>query len=230
MNELLSISGGIRMKECELLCIIMNPDEEKYFSKVLKKAKYKIIMNGIGTASSSLLEYFGLSEEDKKIVLSIVPKILAKNILHDIKQDLEEPGTGIAFSIPVTSSVKYISDSYKLRNMEDIVMEKACEHLIITIANEGYSQDIMKAAKKGGATGGTLINGRGLDTEKMIKFLGITIEQEKDVVLIIAEDKKRTDIMNAIVHECGIKSAGAGICFSIPVDYVVGLNKHILEN
>jgi hypothetical protein len=45
-----------------------------------------------------------------------------------------------------------------------------------------------------------------------------------------AEDKKRTDIMNAIVHECGIKSAGAGICFSIPVDYVVGLNKHILEN
>ena len=105
------------MKEFELLCIIMNPDEERYFSKVLKKAKYKIIMNGIGTASSSLLEYFGLSEEDKKVVLSIVPKILAKNIIHDIKQDLEEPGTGIAFSIPVTSSVKYIGDSYKLRNM-----------------------------------------------------------------------------------------------------------------
>ena len=109
-------------------------------------------------------------------------------------------------------------------------MEKACEHLIITIANEGYSQDIMKAAKKGGATGGTLINGRGLDTEKMIKFLGITIEQEKDVVLIIAESSKKESIMKSIVHECGIKSAGAGICFSIPVDYVVGLNKHILEN
>lgn len=218
------------MKEFQLLCIIMNPDEEKYFSKALKKGKYKLIMNATGTASSSLLEYFGLSEEDKKIMLSIVPKILAKNILNEIKKDLEEPGTGIAFSIPISSSAKYISDSYKLRNMEDVQMEKATEHLIITIANEGYSQDIMKAAKKGGATGGTLINGRGLDTDKMIKFLGITIEQEKDVVLIIAESEKKESIMKAIVHECGIKSAGAGICFSVPVDYVVGLNKHILEN
>ena len=230
MKQSSNTNGGINMKEFQLLCIIGNPDEEKYFSKALKKAKFKIIMNATGTASSSLLEYFGLSEEDKKVILSIVPKILAKNILNEIKPDLEEPGTGIAFSIPVTSSVKYISDSYKLRNMEDVQMEKANEHLIITIANEGYSQDIMKAAKKGGATGGTLVNGRGLDTEKMIKFLGITIEQEKDVVLIIAESSKKESIMKSIVHECGIKSAGAGICFSIPVDYVVGLNKHILEN
>lgn len=218
------------MKEFQLLCFIMEPDEEKYFSKVLKKAKYKFIMNATGTASSSLLEYFGLEEVDKKVVLSIVPKLLAINILNEVKEELKEPGTGIGFSIPVSSSVKYISESYKLRNMEDVQMEKASEHLIITIANEGYSQDIMKAAKKSGATGGTLVNGRGLDTEKMIKFLGITIEQEKDVVLIIAESDKKTKIMNAIVHECGIKSAGAGICFSVPVDYVVGLNKHILEN
>ena len=33
--------------------------------------------------------------------------------------------------------------------------------------------------------------------------------------------------MNLIVKNCGLKTPGAGICFSLPVDYVVGLNKEI---
>ena len=68
MKKSSNTNGGSNMKEFQLLCFIMEPDEEKYFSKVLKKAKYKFIMNATGTASSSLLEYFGLEEVDKKVV------------------------------------------------------------------------------------------------------------------------------------------------------------------
>ena len=66
------------------------------------------------------------------------------------------------------------------------------------------------------------------ESEKIIKFLGISIEPEKDIVLILANNDKKNEIMNEIVSSCGLKTPGAGICFSLPVDHVVGLKE--LEN
>ena len=106
-------------------------------------------------------------------------------------------------------------------------MQEAKQHLTVTIVNQGYSEKVMTAAKKNGATGGTILNGRGIDNEKIIKFLNIQIEPEKDIVLIIVPTEKKTKIMNAIVEDCGLKTPGAGICFSLPVDYVIGLNKEV---
>ena len=40
---------------------------------------------------------------------------------------------------------------------------------------------------------------------------------------------KENDVMNKIVENCGLKSPGAGICFSLPVDNVIGLNKQVSE-
>ena len=193
------------------------------------KIKFKIMLSGTGTASSSVLDYFGLNEIEKCIVLCIMPSVMSKNILKDMhdKLNIHEPGKGIAFSVPISSSVKHMIDKYKDIKMEDVEMEKANKHLIITIANEGFAETIMSAAKKVGATGGTTISGRGLETEKVIKFLGLSIEPEKDVVLILADSDKKNDIMDQIVDTCGLKTPGAGICFSLPVDYVVGLDKEI---
>jgi len=42
-------------------------------------------------------------------------------------------------------------------------------------------KEAYNAAKKAGATGGTALNGRGLETDKIIKFLGISIEPEKEI-------------------------------------------------
>lgn len=220
------------MSKLTLLTIVSSVNKEKYYLKILNKyrIKFKAITHGRGTASSSLLEYFGLNEVERVIMLAIVPSIMSKYILKymDEKMKMSEPGNGIAFTISLSSSTKYMNDTYAKVEMEDIDMEDANKHLIITIANEGFAEIIMNAAKKVGATGGTTINGRGLETEKIIKFLGISIEPEKDIVLILADNDKKNDIMNEIVSSCGLKTPGAGICFSIPVDHVAGLN-HNLE-
>ena len=104
-------------------------------------------------------------------------------------------------------------------------MDEVKQHLIITITNEGYAEKVMTEAKKAGATGGTTLNGRALQNEKAIKFLNISIEPEKDVVLILVPIEKKNNIMNSIVENCGLKTPGAGICFSLPVDHVVGLHQ-----
>lgn len=219
------------MDSLNMLFIIVNQTDEKKILKILNKYKvgFKYIMYGEGTASSSLLEYFDLNDEEKAIVLSVLPNNLCKKILIELKNkiNVSECGKGIGFSIPLYSSTKYMLDFYKNHEMEDIDMEEAYQHLIVTIVNQGYSEKVMNEAKKGGATGGTTINGRGLGDGKAIKFLNISIEPEKDIVLILVPTDKKNDIMEAILNNCGLKTPGAGICFSLPVDHVVGLNKEI---
>ena len=215
------------MNNLSLLMIIASRPIEKTYLDLLEKykVKFKAVSYGKGTSSSSLLNYFGLNEVEKVVIFAVLPKIVGKHILRYTKSKLKinEPGKGIAFTIPLSSSTKYMQEVYKDIKLEDFEMNETNKHLIITIANEGFAEMVMNAGKKAGATGGTTINGRGLETEKIIKFLGISIEPEKDIVLILTDDDKKTPIMNEIVNTCGLKTPGAGICFSVPVENVAGL-------
>ena len=107
--------------------------------------------------------------------------------------------------------------------------KKNCEyHLIVTIVTEGFSEQVMNTAKKSGAGGGTLIRGRSLDqTNSKRQFLGFSIEPEKDVILIVAKNDLKNDIMNAIVENTGLKTKGGGIVFSLPITDVIGLYEQI---
>ena len=229
MKLLLIMIGSVNMNNLSLLITIAGKDKEKKYLNILNsnKVKFQALTYGTGTASSSLLEYFGLNELSRVLIFAVMPRIKAKHVLKDMdaKIQMQLPGNGISFTIPLSSSTKYMQDSYR-EKMEDIEMDSLNKHLIVTIANEGYAEIIMNAAKKVGAQGGTTINGRGLETEKIIKFLGVSIAPEKDIVLILTDDNDKNNIMNEIVSTCGLQTPGAGICFSLPVDYAMGLKNN----
>ena len=94
---------------------------------------------------------------------------------------------------------------------------------IFCIVNSGYSEAVMDAAKKFGARGGTVINARGTASKDAEKFFGITIEPEKEIVMILVPAKCKDDILHALYKEVGLDTAGQGIAFSLPVDSVVGI-------
>lgn len=216
------------MDNLNLLFIIINQIDEEKIIKCLDRYNvgFKYAMYGEGTASSSILHYFDLNDEKKIILMLILPTIICKNIMINLKQNIniDDFGKGIAFSIPLSSGSKYMLDFYKNHEVEDVNMENVQQELIITIVNQGYSEQVMNVAKKFGANGGTLISGRGLGNGESIKFLNITIDPEKDIILNLVSSDLKHKIMNMIVENCGLKSPGAGICFSVPVNYVVGLN------
>ena len=85
----------------------------------------------------------------------------------------------------------------------------------------------MDAAKRVGASGGTLINGIGLGSSEAKKFLGITIEPEKDVVLIITPKEEKIKVMEEVTKDVGLSQEGRGILFSMPVDNVIGLSERL---
>lgn len=95
--------------------------------------------------------------------------------------------------------------------------------LIVTIVNRGFADEVMFAAKKAGARGGTIVNARGTGAQEQKSFFGSVIEPEKEMVLIIAPKEDRAAIMEAVGRDAGLSHEGMGICFSLPVDAAVGI-------
>lgn len=202
--------------------------------------KYKLPLNlfthGFGAANSEIYDILGFGESKKAITLSITTEPMAQYILKILRSEmsLNKPGTGIAFTIQVSSissvlsmlcnstDVKEYSESEEMHMIQNMPYD-----LILTIVNNGYFDEVMEVAKKSGATGGTLIHARGLASEEAAKFLGITIQSEKDIVLILTPHENRQKIMESITHEIGLSTPGKGICFSLPVNATLGLGAHI---
>ncbi len=214
----------------ELLCLISNDNEDKTIKPLYDKFNmpFNLTTYGEGTASSSTLEYFGLEDIKKYIYFSLIYEKDKKEILKSIKDNLEldKPGYGICFTIPLSGSTKYILDKLRTEDneMKEDNKKKKMHHLIVTIVSEGFSEKVMNSAKKAGAFGGTLINGRSIyQTNSKRQFLGFSIEPEKDVILIVTEDGKTNNIMDAIVKDTGLKTEGGGIIFSLPITEAIGL-------
>ncbi len=101
---------------------------------------------------------------------------------------------------------------------------KNAHEVIFCIVNSGFSEAVMDAAKEFGARGGTVIRARGTANSEAEKLFGITIQPEKEVVMILVPTKIKNDILHALYKEVGLQTPGQGIAFSMPVDNVVGLS------
>jgi nitrogen regulatory protein PII len=103
---------------------------------------------------------------------------------------------------------------------------KGYDHeVIFCIVNAGFSETAMDAAKKCGAKGGTVIHARGTANTEAEKVFGITVEPDKEIVMILVPEGLTDAILHGLYREVGLDTAGQGIAFSLPVDAVVGLSE-----
>ena len=102
--------------------------------------------------------------------------------------------------------------------------------LVITIVNKDYATNLMEAAREVGAKGGTILNARGTGDHNVEKLFGLTIQQEKEVVLILTEVDNKVSIMKSIIDATGLNTPGRGICFSLPVEDVIGTTFSTLDD
>ncbi len=102
--------------------------------------------------------------------------------------------------------------------------------VIFCIVNSGYSEAVMDAAKKVGARGGTILNARGTAGKEAETFFHITVQPEKEIVMILVPSEIKENVLHALYSDVGLDSAGQGIAFSVPVDSVVGLSSPAPEH
>lgn len=96
--------------------------------------------------------------------------------------------------------------------------------LVFCIVNAGFSEVVMDAAKEGGARGGTVIHARGTANKEAEQFFHITIQPDKEIVIILVPSDIKDAVLHAVYRSAGLKTDGQGIAFSMAVDEVVGLS------
>lgn len=90
--------------------------------------------------------------------------------------------------------------------------------LLVCIVNAGFSQNVMEAARAAGARGGTIIRGRGSANPEAEEFFNISIQPDKEVVLILVTSEMKDAVMTAVFKNSGLSTDGQGIAFSLPVE------------
>jgi nitrogen regulatory protein P-II 1 len=100
--------------------------------------------------------------------------------------------------------------------------------LIMTVVNRGFADQVVDAARAAGAHGGTVFYARGTGIHEVEKFFAISIQPEKEVVLTLVRHEDTPVIMHSIVEAAGLKTAGKGLAFALPISDVVGI-VHSLE-
>ena len=102
-------------------------------------------------------------------------------------------------------------------------MKTENHEVIFAIVNAGFAEDVMDVAREQGVRGGTILNARGVVNEEAASFFGITLHQDKEILMMVVEKQIRDKVLNAIYKEMGMAKKARGIAFSLPVSDVAGL-------
>lgn len=195
---------------------------------------YRLV--GSGTAPSEIMDILGLGSTEKDIFLSLLPKNFADGMLKKLRKELKlgSANSGIAFTIPMTSANNFVlkrlgdaAEDYSRRSGERKVENTMTESkytIVAAIVDQGHGEKVMTAARSEGARGGTVIHGRQVGDETSVNFWGISLEDEKDIVMIVTDNEHKLAIMKAISTECGVKTDAKGFVLSLPIDKVIGIN------
>lgn len=137
-------------------------------------------------------------------------------------------GTGIAFIVPVSSfggkkPLRYLTEHQNFEIREESALKDTKYELLVVIANQGYSNLIMDAAREADAGGGTVIHAQGTGMQRAEQFLGVSLVNEKEILFIVVRTESKNRVMRAIMNQAGLESKARSIVFSLPVTATAGM-------
>lgn len=185
---------------------------------------------GFGTANNEVLDYLGLESTEKAVALSVIEEHTWVRVKKQLEKKLhiDAPGGGIAFTTPLSSvggkkALQFLIENDNYRKTEETTLKDTAHELIVVIAEQGYTNLIMDAARGAGAYGGTVIHAKGTGKEAAEKFMGVSLALEKEIIYIVTKTEQKNAIMSAIMKEAGLDSKAKAITFSLPVTDTAGL-------
>jgi len=216
--------------EVNMILSVVNQDTADIMQQLYQSAGLNLILNlrGNGTARDEHLNLYGLQSTEKRVLVSFGTQEQTRQLIPSarLRLFLDIPGHGIILSVPIKSIGGGKTLAY-LTNNAPMTAEKPDENysheLIMVIANEGYTDDVMNAARAAGARGGTILHAKGSGSAGAETFLGVSLADERELLMIVASAQEKPDIMKAIIRNCGPSTPAGAICLSLPVTQVAGL-------
>lgn len=97
--------------------------------------------------------------------------------------------------------------------------------LIIAFVDDDKTNAVMKAARRAGATGATIINNaRGEGLKRSKTFFGLSLESQRDAIMFVVEEHLSRHILERIAEVGQFdEKPGTGIAIQIDVEDAVGV-------
>ncbi|MBE6557322.1 MAG: P-II family nitrogen regulator [Ruminococcaceae bacterium] len=217
------------MKDLYLLVTIIKRDDTEEYEQFYRDNGIGVVLSlmGNGTAHEKTLSLLGIEKSEKTVLISPVTtntlRTVKQRLTYDMHIDL--PDRGVAMAIPFSGvggarTLEYFTDK-QIRTNTEVHMMQSEHELIIAIYEKGYTNMVMDAAREAGARGGTTIRAKGT-AQTVEKFFGVSLAEEKEIVLIVSDVQKKKDIMMAIMQNAGVDTKAHALCFSLPVADTAG--------
>ena len=215
------------------LVAIMNHNLTDKANEMFRSANVPIQYdwNAVGTASSEMIDVLGLGSPERCVLISFLPTAFANEMLRKLKRELKltTVNSGIAFTLPLVGAnnlLVHLTEPLNNQSKQERVefrMTDVKHYMILAVVNQGHSENVMEAARAAGARGGTVIPSRCVGNEQATVW-GICLQEEKDMVLIVANRDNKLNIMKEISEKCGMHSEAKGMVVSLPIDTALGLS------
>ena len=195
------------MSKVYMMVTITNRNKRKDFQTFFKEYGLPVFLEtiGRGTAQSEVLDYFGLEESEKLLFLAIVTGETWKKLRRGLitKMLIDVPGTGVSFIVPLSSvggrkTLQFLVNEQEFEKEEETSMKDTDYELLVAIANQGYIDTVMDAARSAKAGGGTVIHAKGTGMELAKKYhVEMPIIEQVNEVLF--EDKPAKDAVKELM-------------------------------
>ena len=197
-------------------------------SQVLTLARESGVLGGTvyyGRAllRNRLLQFLGLADVPKEIVLMVAESRIAETAIRSIDAELEldwlEQG-GIFCSAVDCFYGAHLQEC-RLHAGEGGI-KTTVFNAIYVIVDKGQGEKVVEAATRSGARGGVIINARGVGIHETSTIFSMEIEPEKEVVMMVARAHVMEMVIAALNQELKIDQPGNGIIFTQEVRKVFG--------
>ncbi len=211
-----------------VLLSIVELEKGKKLIEKLKKLNIRVNfrLSGLGTAPTEMMDIFGLGTNAKDVVVSLGAEDNIKDMMANFGTAFESHTKygGLMIVLDVSAASRVLTEILNFnenKNTEKGTGAMKNEHhnnLIIISVNEGYAEDVMQVARKAGATGGTVIKGRLADTEQFTEFVSSKVDEDREMLCILAPLKASRQIMQDVNRDFGLNSPANGIVFAVPTE------------
>ena len=217
------------MKDLNLMLTIAKRADKKEFTSFFSNYEVKPVytLDADGTTNSKTLSLLGIERTEKTVFLSVVSGLLAKKLMKGLSRELyiDLPDRGIAVACPLVSVggaatlSALTSGTINEKDENDMNTER---ELIVIIANRNNTDLVMDAAREGGARGGTVLHAKGTAAKGNTTFFGVSLAEEKEVILVVAKGDDRNSIMRSIMQKAGANTPAGALAFSLPISHAAG--------
>ena len=179
-----------------------------------------------GTATKSTLDLLGIESKDRRLFMTVASPEKTMELIQEQRKRLyiDAPGNGVTIGVPIKSvggskTLAFLSNGQNAKGTPTLNYDY---ELILVIANQGATDQVMDAARSAGARGGTVVHGLGTGSKNAEKFYKVSIAAEKEVILIVSAASQKAAIMKAIIEQAGPDTKAGAIAFSLPVSELAG--------